>query len=61
MLHACVQKFDVTENLENFLQLNRPEFGTSFRLMQSKHQMADILSLLLLSNLSGALYHLFKF
>jgi len=36
------------------------EFGTRFWLMQSKLQMADILSLLLLSNLSGALYHLFK-
>ena len=23
MLHTCVQKFDVTRNFENFLELNR--------------------------------------
>jgi hypothetical protein len=27
MLHACDQRFDVTENLENFCELNKAEWG----------------------------------
>ena len=33
MLHACVQKFDVTENLENFWELNTTLIAAPARLI----------------------------
>ena len=48
MLYACDQRFDVTENLENFCQLNKasswscPPFGVLYLIMELQRNYISV-------------------